>query len=45
MNKQEEITIKAKVTAKKVWAGIGLVTLGVVIALFIGYFFFIGTVI
>jgi uncharacterized membrane protein YukC len=42
VNKEEKISIKVKVGAKKIWAGIGLIALGVFVALFIGYFFFIG---
>ena len=42
MNKKDKISIKIKVTAKQIWTGIGLIALGAFIALFIGYFFFIG---
>lgn len=42
MNKKDKISIKIKVTAKQIWTGIGLIALGIFIAVFIGYFFFIG---
>ena len=42
MSKEQKISIKIKIGAKKVCAGIGLVVLGLLAAVFVGYFFFIG---
>ena len=42
MCKEQKISIKIKIGAKKVCAGVGLVLLGIVVAVVIGYFFFIG---
>ena len=42
MAEKEKVTIKVKVSAKQVWSGIGLLALGGVIGLLIGYCFFIG---
>ena len=41
-NKEQKISIKIKIGAKKVLAGIGFVALGVIVAVIVGYFFFIG---
>ena len=42
MSDKEKITIRIKVGAKKIWSGIGLIAAGAALALFIGYFFFVG---
>ena len=40
--KEQKITIKVKIGAKKVLKGIGLAFIGAGVAFFVGYFFFIG---
>lgn len=40
--KEQKITIKVKIGAKKVLKGIGLALIGAGVAFVVGYFFFIG---